>query len=66
MYLTALLKAEVQDQVNIPEQDVLAYMTEKQIASDKQARQELESEQKNELMGLLIEKVRKGHKIIYY
>lgn len=66
MYLTSLLKSEVQDKVNVTDDDVLAYMTRKQIMSDKQARQELETDQKNELMTVLIEKVRQGHEIIYY
>lgn len=66
MYLTSLLKTEVQDQVHVTEDDVHAYMTKKQIMSDKQARQELESERKNELMGVLVEKVREGHEIVFY
>ena len=66
MLLTSLLKTEVQDKVDIAEDQVHAYMTKNQIMSDKQARQELETEQKNELMGQLIEKVRVGHQIIYY
>lgn len=66
MYLSSLLKSEVQDKVLVSEEDVRAYMTEKQITSDKLARQELETNQKNELMTSLVEKVRKGHEIRYF
>lgn len=66
MYLTSLLKTEVQDKVHITDDDVRGYMTKKQIMSDKQARQELETDQKNELMTVLVAKVRTGHEIIYY
>jgi hypothetical protein len=66
MYLTSLLKAEVQDKVLIAGAAVSAYMLKKKITTEKQARQELESDKKNELMGVLVEKVRSGHEIVYY
>jgi hypothetical protein len=63
MYLTSLLKSEIQDKVIVTEEDVLAYMVKKQITSEKQAKQEIESLQKNELLAVLVEKVRNGHEI---
>ena len=55
MYLTTLLKIEVQDKVRVSEEEVLAYMKKSKVASEKQARQQLESELKNELMQALVE-----------
>ncbi|PLX95690.1 MAG: hypothetical protein C0619_01065 [Desulfuromonas sp.] len=66
MYLTSLLKKEVHDKAMVTQDDVHAYMTERQYVSEKQARQELESDRKNILMTQLIEKVRQGHEISYY
>lgn len=66
MYLTSLLKIEVQDKVHVTEEDVSAYMKKNKMASEKQARQEMESEQKKELMGTLVEKVRAGHEVKYF
>ena len=66
MYLTTLLKIEVQDKVHITEEEVLSYMEKNKTASEKLARQEMESGLKNELMGALIEKVRTGHEIKYF
>ena len=66
MYLTTLLKIEVQDKVHISEEEVLAYMEKSKVASEKQARQEIESERKNQLMGALVEKVRIGHDVKYF
>jgi hypothetical protein len=66
MYLTALLKIEVQDKVNISKENVLAYMKKSGTVSEKKARQELESVSKNRLMDDLIEQVRIGHKIQYF
>ncbi len=66
MYLTALLQKEVQDKVNITDEAVSAYMQKTKSASAKQARQEIESNLKNELMTALIEKVRVGHDITYF
>lgn len=66
MYLSSLLKNEIQDKVIVSEEDVLSYMEGKQISSDKLARQEIESLQKNELMTVLVEKVRVGHKISFF
>ncbi len=65
MYLTTLLKIEVQDKVHVTEEEVSAYM-KKNMASEKQARQEIESERKNQLMGALVEKVRIGHDVKYF
>ena len=66
MLLTALLKTEVQDRVSVSDAEVTGYMKEKKMDSVKLARQELESDQKNKLMGVLIEKVRTGHEIVFY
>ncbi len=66
MYLTTLLKIEVQDKVHVTEEDVSAYMKKNKMASEKQARQEIESERKNQLMGALVEKVRVGHEVKYF
>ena len=66
MYLTALLKIEVQDKVHITEEEIRAYMKKNKIASEKQARQEIESERKNQLMDVLVEKVRAGHEVKYF
>ena len=66
MYLTTLLKIEVQDKVQVSEEEVLAHMKKSNVASEKQARQELESKLKNELMEALVEKVRVGHEIRYF
>ena len=41
-------------------------MAKSKIASKKQARQELESDLKKELMSALVEKVRAGHEIRYF
>ena len=66
MYLTTLLKFEVQDKVNVSDEDVDVYMEKNQIDSKKQARQEIESGLKNKLMGALVENVRAGHEIKYF
>ena len=66
MYLTTLLKVEVQDKVQLTEEELLAHMKKSNIASEKQARQELESALKNELMEALVERVRVGHEIRYF
>ena len=66
MYLTTLLKVEVQDKVQVSEAELLAYMEKSKVASEEQARQELESELKGELMEILVEKVRAGHEIRYF
>ena len=66
MYLTALLQKEVQDKVNITDEAVSVYMQKTKIASAKQARQEIESNLRNELMTALIEKIRVGHNITYF
>jgi len=66
MYLTTLLKIEVQDKVHITEEEIRAYMKKNKIASEKQARQEIESERKNQLMDVLVEKVRAGHEVKYF
>ncbi len=66
MYLTTLLKIEVQDKVHVTEEEVSAYMKKNKMASGTMARQEMESEQKNELMGTLVEKVRAGHEVKYF
>jgi hypothetical protein len=66
MYLTTLLKFEVQDKVNVSDEDVDVYMEKNQIDSEKQARQEIESDLKNKLMGALVENVRVGHEIKYF
>jgi hypothetical protein len=65
MYLSSLLQKEIQDKVIVTEKDVLDYMVQKQISSEKQAKQEIESLQKNELMVVLVGKVRNGHEISY-
>jgi len=41
-------------------------MKKNQIDSEKQARQEIESELKNKLMVALVENVRTGHEIKYF
>jgi hypothetical protein len=66
MYLTTLLKIEVQDKVNVSVEAVDSYMKKNQIDSEKQARQEVESDLKNKLMGALVENVRAGHEIKYF
>ena len=66
MYLTTLLKFEVQDKVNVSAEAVDVYMEKNQIDSEKQARQEIESDLKNKLMGALVENVRAGHEIKYF
>ena len=66
MYLTTLLKIEVQDKVYVTEEGVRDYMEKNKIASEKKASQEIESKLKNELMGALVEKVRAGHDIKYF
>ena len=66
MYLTTLLKIEVQDKVNVSAEAVDAYMKKNKIVSEKQARQEIESDLKNKLMGALVENVRAGHEIKYF
>ena len=66
MYLTTLLKIEVQDKVQVSEEEFLARMKKSDVASEKQAMQELESELKSELMEILVEKVRAGHEIRYF
>jgi len=66
MYLTALLQIEVQDKVTVADEDVDAYMAKHKIVTEKQARQEIESDLKSQLMGALIEKVRAGHAIKYF
>jgi hypothetical protein len=66
MYLTTLLKIEVQDKVYVTEEGVRDYMNKNKIASEKKASQEIESKLKNELMGALVEKVRAGHDIKYF
>jgi hypothetical protein len=65
MYLTTLLKIEVQDKVHVTEKEVSTYVKKNKMASEKLARQEMESEQKSELMDALVEKVRAGHEIKY-
>ncbi len=62
-YLTALLKTEVQDKVFVSEAEVIGYMHETKIDSEKLARQEPKSARKNQLKGVLIERVRTGHEI---
>ena len=66
MYLTTLLKIEVQDTVLVKDDDVRDYLKKNHVASEKQARQEIESELKNEMMGSLVEKVRAGHDVRYF
>jgi hypothetical protein len=66
MYLTTLLKIEVQDKVNVSPEDVDAYMKKNKIVSEKQARQEIESDLKNKLMVALVDNVRTGHEIKYF
>ena len=66
MYLTTLLKLEVQDKVNVSAEAVDVYMKKNKIVSEKQARQEIESDLKNKLMGALVENVRAGHEIKYF
>ena len=66
MLLTSLLQSEVQDKVQITDEDVRASMQKNSSLSEKQARQELESTLKSELMVALVEKVRAGHNIKYF
>jgi hypothetical protein len=66
MYLSTLLKIEVQDKVNVSTEEVDLYMKKNNVDSEKQARQEVESDLKNKLMGALVEKVRAGHEIKYF
>ena len=66
MYLTTLLKIEVQDKVNVSAEAVDVYMKKNKIVSEKQARQEIESDLKSKLMGALVENVRAGHEIKYF
>jgi len=66
MYLSTLLKIEVQDKVNVSAEEVDLYMKKNNIDSEKQARQEVESDLKKTLMGALVEKVRAGHEIKYF
>ncbi len=66
MYLTTLLKKEVQDKVNVSAEDVDSYMKKNKIVAEKQARQEIEFDLKNKLMGALVENVRAGHEIKYF
>jgi len=66
MYLTTLLKIEVQDKVHVTDDDVRDYLEKHPIASEKQARQEMESDLKSEMMGTLVEKVRAGHDVRYF
>jgi len=66
MYLTTLLKIEVQDKVHVTDDDVRNYMEKNKASSEKLARQEMESVQKNKLMGSLVEKVRAGHDVRYF
>ena len=66
MYLSSLLKIEVQDKANVSAEEVNVYMKKNKIDSEKQARQEIESDLKNKLMGALVEKVRTGHEIKYF
>jgi hypothetical protein len=66
MYLTTLLKIEVQDKVLVTDDEVRDYLEKNHVASEKQARQEIESELKNEMMGNLVEKVRAGHDVRYF
>jgi hypothetical protein len=66
MYLTTLLKIEVQDKAYVSDEEVVAYMKKNNVASEKQARQKIESDLKNELMVALVAKVRDGHEIKYF
>ena len=66
MYLTTLLKIEVQDKAYVSDEEVAAYMKKNNVASEKQARQKIESDLKNELMVALVAKVRDGHEIKYF
>ncbi len=66
MLLSSLLQSEVQDQVQVTEDEVRAYMKQNSIDSEKEARQKLESGLKNRLMTALIAKVRVGHSIQYF
>ena len=66
MYLTTLLKIEVQDKAYVSDEEVAAYMKKNNVASEKQARQKIESDLKNELMVALVAKVRDGHDIKYF
>lgn len=65
MCLTALLQSEVQDKVQVAFEDVLDYMKQNGTASEGQARQQLESMQRAELMKALVARVRRGHDIQY-
>lgn len=64
MYLTALLKAEVQDRVRIDAAQVDAHM-DKTGADRMVAERELATAQRTQLMNALIATVRKGHTIEY-
>jgi hypothetical protein len=66
MYLTALLKTEVQEKATVTEDTIEAYLKEKQSISYRQAKTELESEKKRVLMEQLVNKVRSGHEIKYF
>ena len=66
MLLSSLLQSEVQDKVHVTAEDVSAFMNQNNIASEKLARQQMESDLKGELMDDLVAKVRAGHKIQYF
>ena len=66
MYLTALLKTEVQEKATVGEDTIEAYLKEKQNISYTQAKIELESEKKRTLMEQLVNQVRSGHEIKYF
>lgn len=66
MYLTALLKTEVQDKAIVTEDSIEAYLKKQQDLSYGQAKTELESERKQALLEQLINKVRSGHEIKYF
>jgi transposase len=66
MILSALLQKEVQDKVQVSDQEVLDYMLNNGIDSEKAAKQALESNLKNDRMNALIKKVRRGHTIEYF
>lgn len=66
MLLSSLLKREVQDKVQVTQGEIRAYMKKNSVISENNARQALESEQKNRLMEALVKKVRTGHNIRYY
>jgi len=66
MYLTTLLKTEVQDKVFVAQEDISEYMIQNKVESEQQALQEIESLQKTELMSRLVARVRAGHEIKYF